>query len=311
MTLALLRVLLPGQPMAPNSGKWTKLYSSLDFFVIGGFNGCLFALSEVAYQKMSFQELLQKPGGLKVDDGAEADWQQVAGRRYLRTMATLSDSNSQFLRLLLCVVLEPLRYLTFTFLKYGRRVTVFDRTPPVFDMISTRRSPIQWVLQYYSELLRGSSARLSLLWAREGFSSLHLWQAARPEESSLFRRAVLVAASEVQRRHANFFYKTWPIPLLALGDARLDSEERADIVRRFKQRDACCIEYGVGRELRAKFGAKDDLQLLSPAVGKLFQFACGILRLFVAAIESLHARGKRCADPQRRVVHFRQLVRQR
>lgn len=48
MVKSLLLVLLPCQPPAPNAGKWTKLFGSLDFFATGDYVGALTALSASA-----------------------------------------------------------------------------------------------------------------------------------------------------------------------------------------------------------------------------------------------------------------------
>lgn len=151
-----------------------------------------------------------------------------AGSRYRRTMHTINDGVSKFARLVFAIVAEPLRYLTFVFLRTGHMNPNCGKFPPAMSLCSKASSVVHWVLQYYSMLLDGRGSRLTLLWTRSdcNFASLEEWMLSRPREVDVFRRSILVATAHVNRHHAGLFFRSWPYRLLSMADPRNDDAMR-------------------------------------------------------------------------------------
>ena len=136
--------------------------------------------------------------------------------------------------LILCVVLEPLRYLTLWFLRRGSIVRRKyrqnkGRTPPICDFVWMEGSPATRVLQYYSHLMSGKARRLRLIWGRS-YSSFKAWADAEPALLQQFRRACRCASALV---HYRFIVGCFALPWLwaALIDHRRSPEDRANVAR--------------------------------------------------------------------------------
>ena len=150
------------------------------------------------------------------------------------------------------------------------------------------------MLQYFSKLLAGSGSRLCLLWARRGHPSLAAWQRAAPAEWQLVRRCILLATAHVYRYHAKMFFAEWPWPLVAAADPRTSSAERLSVIRRFLDKNHCCIPFGLARKLRDL----DEAELAGSTWQAILLFMAWLVRASVASVETLHARSRRLADPQ-------------
>ena len=221
----------------------------------------------------------------------ESSYHSDAGRRYLRTKETIGDEKSRFARSLLAVILEPLRYLTYTFLRHGHAKPNYNTVPPIVDLVSKARSSVIWVLQYYSMLLAGEGSRLKLLYCRGGHGSLGSWPRQHPDQARLFRRSVLLAVAHVQRHHHDMYF-AWPWRLFSLADPRVAESEHRSLVQEFKAVTPCCLPHGFGREL-----IKQSEEMLLGSFWRTFLFLAGwVLRSSVAPVETLHSRSRRRAD---------------
>ena len=195
MVKGLSRAVLHCKPAPPSEGKWTKLGPCVDFFLMGDAAGCLKVLCDAGFKEKSFEQALQAhlvEQRHQQDEGQflASNYRADAGKRYKRTRATVGDEASRFGRLVLAIVLEPLRFLTMLFLHHSHGKPQHTRPSPTMNMICKARSAVQWTLQYYSMLLHGEGGRLRLLWSRSQFRSLKEWQRECPAQSNLFRRCV-------------------------------------------------------------------------------------------------------------------------
>lgn len=107
------------------------------------------------------------------------------------------------------------------------------------------------------------------------------------------RRAFLLAASHVQRHHARMFFEEFPWPIFRSVDPREPADVRISLVADFKGKSSCCIPYGLARDLH-KLEASE---LGSTAMQGVLLFAAWLVKVSVAAVETLHARSRRVADP--------------
>ena len=102
---------------------------------------------------------------------------------------------------------EPLRFITFGFLACARIVKSPCRWPKLCDYVYPPFSDITTVLQYYSQLLRGSGRRLRLLYGLDGHASSEAWLAAPTNRplAPAFVRTTLSGNTWTRRRQAVYF----------------------------------------------------------------------------------------------------------
>jgi hypothetical protein len=208
--------------------------------------------------------------------------------RYRRMKSMLATR--QFEMVVYTLVSEPLRLLTSHFL-YISWWTDRSRAPPLLDLLQSETSMVHAALQYYGDLLDGSSPRLSVVHC--------LFPKLDAAQLTMLRRAILAAAGAVYRRHV-VYLRRWRFWVIA--DPRLCNGARLALARELLDMPPCCLRPGMYEQMveRAKQVAKADrpglLLQWSPAmVAAAFE-----MRLSIADIERCHAKNRRRTHAQNR-----------
>ncbi|CAE7670376.1 unnamed protein product [Symbiodinium sp. CCMP2592] len=285
-TRAIVRVLMRSLPCVPLLSDWVKLGPNLDFWMASEFQGVLSALLERAPWAT---QLPQYDGS---EDVVFISWQKLAGSRFHRTKQMLSNHQERFRRTLLTLIVEPLRHLHSTLLKYAHSAPNDEEWPPLLQQIWPACSKFYQVLQYYSVLLEGTGTRLRLLWQLSGCESLQQWMTEHPHEAREVRSQILLAAMNLERRFLATLDK-YPFKLFALADPRRTDHD--EIVEAFYARPACCWKAGLARELRSSLDKGAFLQGL-PTLRWLFLMAAFSVKITVAPVERRHATHKQYAN---------------
>lgn len=190
-------LVLRGVPSVPAQNKWTRFAPCLNFFVLGSLFGLLPSMVKNSSDVLANQpDLLVDSAGADDQDQKSPtfDWHRVAGARLRRFLRVMQSKEERFVFLVVSASLEPLRYLTKFFMSASNRPRLYDRPPPLLELLLPEASPLIWVTQYYSELLAGecgkgrNSGRLILIWAMAGHASMLEWMQERPGRVLLVRR---------------------------------------------------------------------------------------------------------------------------
>jgi len=292
-TWAILVVIFPHLPVIPQTSKWTKLGSSLDFFMVSFVNGVLHHTLSQARRSLDYRV---EGGG---DAGAELSWRELAGQRLARTLTLSQDKSQHLIVRLLCIIIEPLRVIHTRFMKLGHAAPNAERLPALFDEIWDSKSISLRVLAYYSSMLTGvveHCNRLILVLAPEGHANLQPWQVAQPQQALLIRRLILHAASWVDRRLVQPLRDCrngWSV--FAIGDHRREAAH-LDIATTFLAQKECCLVPGLPRELLRR--GLTPATLVSAEWKLAFLSTALLTRLTVAYVERRHARHRRSAHQQ-------------
>ena len=139
-------------------------------------------------------------------------WQKLAGKRYARTLRMLACPEERFHRRLLAIVIEPLRHLHSTYLRFAHEAINDLKWPRLIDEIWGPTSKCVQVLQYFSTLVSGQATRLKLLWRLDGASSMEEWIVSNDCHVKQTRRLLLSAMTSVHRRHLHVL-QGWPCSL--------------------------------------------------------------------------------------------------
>ena len=221
---------------------------------------------------------------------------QVAGKRRARALAVLRCRAEMFLTCAIGIVLEPLEFLTHYFMWASNRLRDFTSWPPLMDLVWACKWPLVAAQQYLSELLRGTAPRLRLRWQSSESSCFAEWAGAHPDEAMALRRLILMAIGLAHWRHSCKLL-SYPWRLVALGDERRPIAERLRLAEAFRQASPCCLPFGLARDLRAMPDMSAE-RLCSPAMRKVWLVLAWETLTSLSTIERLHARNRRCADPQ-------------
>jgi hypothetical protein len=213
-----LGIFLKSQPSTPSLAKWTKLNPCLRFFAVGNlwrFLRNLFLISfavlaiKISKLRANFQgqtqlENLGAGGGMQVDVDAktEAEWHKVCGARYARGERVLSCPIENFIFLVLTIILEPIEIMTHYFMMVSNQKPTYDKWPPLLDLLWWPTSLVNWVLQYYSQLLAGDPCtRLNVILASCGVATLAGLQEAYPERVYYLRNITFMVIGLIEIRH--------------------------------------------------------------------------------------------------------------
>lgn len=200
-------------------------------------------------------------------------------------------------RMILAVVLEPLRHLHSSFLKYAHSAANTLEWPKLLDEVSPSRSQYVAILQYYSHLLAGNGSRLRLIFQLFGCATVEQWIREEPDLASAARSQILAAATVLARRYRNTVCK-WPWRLYGLADLRLSAAEHAGIVDEYWDTSICCLAPGIARQIRALCSSKEEfLQNLGSWRWLLLMSALTV-KLTIASVERRHATHKQNSHPQ-------------
>ena len=160
MQQALHNLPLSSHPQPPESGKWTKTGPCCDFYLIAFLFGWFSRITRISCAALRFET----PTVSDLGEGftsTDHDWAKVAGIRYANMRNMLESSSSRLAVIVFSIVYEPLRKLCSYFLHISWWVDR-SRAPPLFDLVWEPTSIVHHVQQHYSDLLRGTSARLHI-----------------------------------------------------------------------------------------------------------------------------------------------------
>ena len=176
-------------------------------FLLLGFNccSCLAHTYKTSIEAIQFhQKKYESKDEEDVDPAlkSEIHWSAVNGKRAKNGLTLTGNPVLQFHVLVLAVVQEITRFLTYWHLHAGHNQNRQSlKAPPLLSVANPKYSPYVMVLQYLVSLLMGKGR--SLLICR-GFSNVRDWERANPEEVRTFRRICLFVSGWVYRRHLKF-----------------------------------------------------------------------------------------------------------
>jgi hypothetical protein len=289
---SIVHVLLRAVPTTPVLSDWTKLGPALDFYMVSEHQGILHALLTRAGWAMKFPQN-RDPGPGK--DAGEIDWQAIAGSRYRRSMLCLQSQEERFHRTLLALVMEPLRHLHSSYLKYAHAAADDESWPKLLNEVWPRASISVAAQQYFSTMLEGTCPRFRLVWQLTGCSSFQQWVEQHPAEAKIARSQILMVTLLLRRRHNNTLNR-WPWKLFSVADARRDDQN--DTIIDFYSRPPCCREPGFAREMRESVTEGDFRRDLS-RWRWVFLMTAFVMKCTVAAVERRHAVHGRLANPNK------------
>ena len=225
-------------------------------------------------------------------DESEPSWHRVAGARYARLERSLENPVHTVVSIAVALVFEPFHTLTYLFMHWSSRDRDYSKFPPLMDLIWERTSPLVWCLQHLSDVLNGTSPRLKMLLGYMRCSNVDDWLSSFPAQAAYIRRLVLQALSLIEYRHVAK-YTAFPWAIFSCGDTRRGAEERRSLAATFKTKRACCLPFGMARDLTS---VVDEEELVGPKWAGIFKLAAWQVRLSLFVIECLHARNRRSAD---------------
>ena len=273
----------PGEPIL---AKWTKVGPALDWYLLAVLtNDLLSQAVKVAFADISTKEA--EASGI-IDEDAKfseaGSWPVVRGVRLIR-FRRITDDRPPLI--ILCICLEPIRYLTEHFIQCASEMRN-KMTPGVFKFVNPRRSPVNVALNYIQDVLQGidgASSRLVLMYRGRGFQSFEDWSRACPEEALMLRHGLMVVYSWIHERHACRFERA-PLSLLMLGDPTRSRQDREQCVQCFKDTASrCCVPWGI----RPWFDQSED-DLLGVEFACLCFRVAGMMLLGIADVECRHHR---------------------
>ncbi|CAK9068961.1 unnamed protein product [Durusdinium trenchii] len=278
---------------------WTKVGPSLDFFLATEHQGILALLLERASWAFKFEH--QAPARQDYDE--QIEWHQLAGRRFQRMRKCLACRQERFHRTLLAVVVEPLRHLHSSFLKFAHSAADDRNYPKLLDEVWPAQSMYVAILQYFSTFLANQCSRLRLLFQISGCRSFEEWCAEEPLQVSATRSQLLLVATVLARRYHTTLYR-WPWKLFGIADMRRSSFDHKALTEEFWQTPMCCLPAGFSRQIRTVVGSMDAFIQQLPLWRWLLLMSALTIKGTIAGVERRHATHKRNAHPQMPFCHF-------
>ena len=99
--------------MRPSKGKWTKLGPSLDWWLIGlGCMGIVRRTWKLAFAKLSVRSCRQTTSSKDPEYLQDFHWHALEGARYNVVDRGIHDEGTLTWIIILCVVIEPIRFIT-------------------------------------------------------------------------------------------------------------------------------------------------------------------------------------------------------
>ena len=255
MFSTLADVALSMMPETPAPGKWTKLWSCLQFMTFGvACSSFLPRVVETWLGELQFTRSKVKEPDPDLDPALTAvqEFQKIAGKRGQRTKEFLSTVEETILGqqlIVLNILEEVVRFLTFEFFSFSD--CAIDK-PTLCLLCNPETSPTVAAEQYLCSLLMNDDSeptRLVLVFAREGFNSIQEWEHARPEQARALRRMTLLASCWIQRRHSDRFSE-FPFCLSMLVNNQVSHERRQAVASRWDGKLRCCLRPGFARKLK-------------------------------------------------------------
>ena len=244
-------------PETPAPGKWTKLWNVLIFIVFGFL--CHEWLPCVVPKWLAELKIQSKKTGSDETDldpalTAVQEFAKITGKRATKT-SEFTQSLDQGLGiklLLLAIVDEPLRFLTFQFLSFNDSANV---DPTLLQLANPMRSPLVAATQYLTSLLFSDRGRLILLERKDLANS---WV-------RILRRLVMMTVAWVQRRHCGRL-ETFPFSLCLLADEKASEDSKRALCNQWDSTLPCCVRPGMARALKSRGVSGDDLMGTKPPV---------------------------------------------
>ena len=208
---------------------------------------------------LSGLKVWQKPEPTISDDldpalQSQQHWAAISGKRARKTEAFVKslavDMGTKLT--ILFIVDEPLRFLTFQFMKFS---DVANTNPTLVQFANKGRSPLLAATQYLSSLLlenpQMGPGRLILIWKKPGFRSVSEWEEARPADVRALRRLVLLCCSWVQRRHSDNL-EQFPFSLCLFADNEASESDKEALARKWDSTPECCVRPGFACQLKKR-----------------------------------------------------------
>ena len=258
---SLCSVAMSGPPETPAPGKWTKLWSSLQFLVFSLLcNSILPSVVDVWFAELKTTQVPQANGDSELDPAfvAVQEWAKITGKRAAKSKSFFSmmkETQLGFKLVTLAIADEPVRFLTYEFLKLGDKS---ETDPPLSTLVHDATSPLTAASQYLASLLLCKNERLALIHETEGFKSIEEWELQRPQQVRSFRRMILLCVAWLQRRHVDRLLAA-PFKLSCLGDPRVSQEKKEEIAHQWDAANPCCVRPGMARKLKARGICGTDL----------------------------------------------------
>lgn len=278
----LLNLAVSSIPDTPAPGKWTKLWSCLEFTTFGYlFNSwiCKVLPTWLDSLKFSGADTWTSAASAHVDDVDPAlkstqEFSRITGVRAKKAKQFVVSLESGDLGLnltALSIADEVLRFLTFHFMSIN---DVASTKPNLINLINEDRSPLIACTQYLTSLLFQEYGRTMLLWKKQGFVTAQQWEFSAPQQVRSFRRLVLLTCAWIQRRHCDRLL-IFPFSLTLLADENTSESKKTELLRLWDATLPCCVRPGMARELKARGLVGQDL--ISP---KRLCFCIGILSIW-------------------------------
>lgn len=283
---AILRVIMRCVPVTPSLADWVRLGPNLDFFLCAEFQGILTALLLNAEWAMNL------PQQDLTGEVVFVEWRKLAGSRFHRTRHVLVNAAERFQRVLLAIVMEPLRHLHSAFLRHAHTAPDDQAWPLLLAEMWGPSSKFMIVRQYLSALLAGDGSRLRLMWQWDGCTSMSHWLAEHPDQGRQARNLILLVAGSVHRRFATTLYR-FPFKLFSVADARRCDHE--SVINEFYSKPFCCLQPGCAREIRKTIPREEFVERL-PHFRWFSLLMTFITKATVAGVERRHATHKQQAN---------------
>lgn len=276
-------------PPVPAANKWTKLGPCCDVIMSSLLAHGIFRDIFLGLKFDTSAIGVEESGDLDDQLRSDVQFRAVQGKRFAASCDFLRSAKHVLVLVRLCLVLEPIRFLTAFWLRRASECEDPCSQPPVFDMQHPRYSPLTLACQYLSGLLDRTAERLILLWRTSGHETVEAWFQHAPGEVRDFRRIVMVANCGIYRRHV-CRYRSFPWLLCAIADERRPLSERRSIALLFTSASSCCLRPGFANRLHARDLAPEDL--LSPPWSQVLRFFAVVFSMQVADVEWRHGRNR-------------------
>eukprot|EP00438_Fugacium_kawagutii_P020682 Skav232331 [mRNA] locus=scaffold1704:103263:103802:+ [translate_table: standard] len=161
---------------------------------------------------------------------------------------------------LLVIAVEPLRYLTNTWLSFLDAGKTGEKQFPLHSLLDASSSPVIAVLQHISHLLssKHGEGRLLFMWRpySECFPS---WCEHYPDQVGKTRHVLVSVSAWVYKRHYRYWHE-FPWLLTVLADRQADREFVEWVAWKWDSSSACCLRPGLARDLKKSGFTSEDFR---------------------------------------------------
>lgn len=220
-TNALMDLFLSCMPSIPTPNKWTTLFGPLDFVLSGCIvHAWLREVFSIAFTDMVFAEFdhCTEVADPKLIEALS--FHAVNGKRHDMSLAFLQSSDAAWAIILLSIILEPNRVLTWYWLSCLNKSLKQGQRPPLYCILDPRTSVLVHVLQHFASLLMNGegTGRLHMVWANTGYVTFSDFCQNEPRKVRELRRMLMLASGWIFRRH--YLYLTSdPFVITLTGDS--------------------------------------------------------------------------------------------